>query len=160
PTCAINPSPACVNDQLCVTPCDGVGPPDIHTYQWFDPNGMPAGNTPCIPAAIPGSYHAHVEGPNGTNPEDCFVTVNPLPIAVASAGADGGDICQAASGPSCFAPLDGTNSSNGTPHWTVVSEPSPNCVGFSGTGPDSFTPTVCFAPGCTGMATVRLTVTG
>lgn len=88
--------------------------------------------------------------------DDVVLTVQ-VP-AEASAGADQ-SLCPPSSGPTCFS-LTGTGS-GGAPSWTVVTQPpGGGACNVTITGGSSLTPTVCFPAGCTGSATIRLTVAG
>ncbi|HKQ46916.1 MAG TPA: hypothetical protein VJZ71_02475 [Phycisphaerae bacterium] len=121
-------------------------------------NGNTATPTVCFEAGCTGSATLRITVP-GTSPcpnatDEVTLTVVERPTA--SAG-DNDTACQATTGETCFGPLD-ASASGGTPSWSVESEPEPNCVDI--TNGDTATPTVCFAEGCTGTATVRLTVTG
>lgn len=113
--------------------------------------------TVCFPAGCSGSVIVRltVTGAGECAPATDETELVVVPAPTADAGPDD-DSCPALTGPTCF-DLNG-GGTNGTPSWSVVSEPSPGTVTII--GGNTFTPSVCFDEGVNGTATIRLTVTG
>src|SRR5262249_40925722 len=92
---------------------------------------------------------------------DVMLTGNPHPTASASAGSDGNVKCRNAIGQTRFGPLNGSGTNIGTIQWAVFSQmTNPAGCPIQINNAATLNPTVCFAQGCFGFATVRMTITG
>jgi hypothetical protein len=150
PTC--NPDDICLGEELCAGGSGGQGP---YACAWSGPGIVPNDGSCCFTPTAAGTFNVVVTDANGCVSNECSGRVANPPSSEAG---DPQDRCLAESGPTCLT-LSGSGS--GTPAWSQLgqfTDPA-DCV-ISITSGDTFTPTVCFAAGCTGDAGFRLTVSG
>jgi hypothetical protein len=123
-------------------------------------NGSTFAPTICFGEGIDGSatLRLTVTGDSLCPPSTDEIVLSVALAASADAGSDA-SLCVATSGPTCFQ-LTGSGV-GGTPFWSVATQTSggAGCNVVISNG-NTFSPTVCFPAGCTGLATIQLTVSG
>ncbi len=150
PTC--NPDDICLGEVLSASCSGGSGG---YTCTWSGPGTIPPANGACsFTPTQPGTFTVTCKDSEGCVSSGCSADVIDPPTS--NAGDDDAK-CMDKTSTTCFS-LDGTVT-NGDPSWQVWSQstdPSGCSISFSPSA-NVEDPSACFAAGCTGTATLRLT---
>lgn len=154
----VNANPTCDPDDIClgeVLSASCSGGSGGYTCTWSGPGTIPSADGACsFTPDQPGTFSVTCKDSEDCVSDSCSADVIDPPTS--DAGPDDAK-CMDDTSTTCFS-LDGTVT-NGDPSWEVLSQstdPSSCSITFSPSA-DVEDPSACFAAGCTGTATLRLT---